>query len=335
MRIPRFLIIRLALIIPVLVGVTAMTFIVARVMVPNAARAWAGLITNPSVIHQLVVEYHLNDPLYTQYGYYMYDIITGNWGLSPTTKLPVLYEIENYFPATAELVIVASLMSIVLGTLFGVYAAVKHDTAVDHGIRFTYLSGIATPPFLAALVASIIFTHIIPILPSGGELSPGLTAPRITGMILLDTLITGKFNLFLNALDHIILPASVLTFLGFGIGARVIRASMLEALSQDFIRTARSKGLGEPQVIWRHAFRNALSAATTVVALNVSALLGGTLVVEYIFSWPGMGFFAVNSILNYDFPSVIGITLVYAFGVVIANLVADVLYTYLDPRVRL
>ncbi len=136
-------------------------------------------------------------------------------------------------------------------------------------------------------------------------------------------------------MNHIILPATVLAFLGYGIGARVLRASMIESLNQDYIRTARSKGLAESQVIWTHAFRNSLTAATTVLALSVSALLGGTLVVEYIFSWPGIGSFAVNSILNYDFPSVIGTTLVYAIGVVAANLVADVLYTYLDPRVRL
>jgi peptide/nickel transport system permease protein len=247
----------------------------------------------------------------------------------------VLYEIGSYFPATVELVIVATILSMFFGTVFGVYAAVKHDTKTDHVIRLTYLSGIATPPFLASLVASIIFTHLIPIFPSGGELSPGLVAPKITGMILLDTLITGKFNLFVNALYHIILPATVLAFLGYGIGARVLRASMIESLNQDYIRTARSKGLAESQVIWTHAFRNSLTAATTVLALSVSALLGGTLVVEYIFSWPGIGSFAVNSILNYDFPSVIGTTLVYAIGVVAANLVADVLYTYLDPRVRL
>jgi len=335
MRIPRFLVVRLLSIIPVLFGVTFLSFIVARVMVPNPARAWAGLITDQSIINQLIVEYHLNAPLYLQYFYYMGGILTGNWGVSPSTKLPVLFEIENYFPATLELVIVASIISIILGTLFGIYAAVKHDTVQDHLIRITYLSGIATPPFLAALLASIIFTRFIPILPSGGELSPGLIAPHITGLVLLDSLITGKFGIFANALYHIILPAAVLAFLGFGIGARVLRASMLESLNQDYVRTARSKGLDESKVVLKHAFRNSLTAATTVLALSVSALLGGTLVVEYIFSWPGIGSFAVNSILNYDFPSVIGTTLVYAIGVVVANLIADILYTYLDPRVRL
>lgn len=304
-------------------------------MVPNPARAWAGLITDQAVINQLIADYHLNAPLYMQYFYYMQGILTGNWGISPNTKLPVLFEIESYFPATLELVIVASIISIIFGTLFGIYAAVRHDTVGDHVIRVTYLSGIATPPFLAALVASIIFTRIIPILPSGGQLSPGLTPPHITGLVLVDTLITGKFNMFANALYHIILPATVLAFLGFGIGARVLRASMLESLNQDYVRTARSKGLDERSIIWKHAFRNSLTAATTVLALSVSALLGGTLVVEYIFSWPGIGSFAVNSILNYDFPSVIGTTLVYAIGVVAANIVADILYTYLDPRVRL
>jgi ABC-type dipeptide/oligopeptide/nickel transport system permease component len=319
----------------VTIGVTFLTFVVSRVIVPNPAAAWAGLTSNPAIIQNLAKEYHLDDPLYLQFFYYMYGIAIGNWGVSPRTRLPVLYQIGEYFPATAELVIFSMLISLVLGTIFGVVAATKHDTPVDHLLRVTYLSGIATPPFLAALIALLIFTHYIPIFPSGGQLSQALAPPpRITGMILLDSLLVGNLGLFINALWHIILPALVLAFLGFGMGARILRASMLDALSQDYIRTARAKGLEEGRVVWRHAFRNALISATTVLALSVSALLGGTVVVEYIFSWPGIGFFAVNSILGYDFPSVIGTTLVYAVCVVIANLVADITYALLDPRIK-
>jgi ABC-type dipeptide/oligopeptide/nickel transport system permease component len=330
----RFIGYRVLASIPVLIGVTFLTFIVARVITPNPARAWAGLITDRVVIQHLVEQYHLNDPFYSQYAWYMLGILQGNWGISPLTKLPVLYEIENYFPATLELVLVATIISLIFGTLFGVFAAMKHDTRVDHVLRLSYLSGVATPPFLGALIASIIFTHFIPLLPSGGQLSPGVSLPRITGMDLIDSLLDGRPDIFVDALYHVILPASVLAFLGFGIGARVLRASMLEALGQDYVRTARAKGLDESTVIWKHVLRNSLTAATTVFALSFSALLGGTLVIEYIFSWPGIGSFAVNSILNDDFPSVVGVTLIYAIGVVVANLYADIMYGIIDPRAK-
>ena len=334
MGLVRFIGLRLISMVPVLFGVSFLTFLVARVMVPNPARAWAGINTDPTVIQYLTQQYHLKDPFYAQYGWYMYQILTGDWGTSPTTKIPVLYLIQSYFPATVELVIVSTVISMIFGTLFGVFAAMKHDTLVDHSLRFAYLSGIATPPFLGSLIASIIFTHYIPIFPTGGQLSPGSSAPRITGIILLDSLLVGRPDLFADALYHVILPATVLAFLGFGIGARVLRASMLEALGQDYVRTARAKGLDESTVMWKHVLRNSLTSATTIFALSISALLGGTLVVEYIFSWSGIGFFAVNAILNADFPAVMGTTLIYAIGVVVANLFADVMYGLIDPRVK-
>jgi peptide/nickel transport system permease protein len=266
----------------------------------------------------------------------MANLVTGNWGVVPSSGRPVLNDVQFFFPATIELALASIIITILIGIPLGVLAARYHNRNVDHSIRFFYLAGYSSPPFFVALVALFIFGYVGKIFPTQGELSPSLAAPaRITGMYLVDSLVTGNWPVFQDAAWHIILPAAALSLTYFGVVTRVTRASMLEVIQKDFIRAAYAKGLTGRTVIFKHALRNALIPTTTVLGLLLGALLGGTVVIETIFQWPGIGYYAVQSIVSYDFPAVIGTTLIFTLAVVIANLIADILYAVLDPRIKI
>ena len=327
---------RILLTVPVILGVTFITFLLSRVIVPDPARAWAGIRAAPGEVAALTAQYHLKDPLYVQYFYYMRNLVTGNWGVTPSTGRSVLQDIGFFFPATIELALVALLITVVLGISLGVIASVYHDRKVDHTIRIVYLGGFSSPPFLVALVVLIVFGYVLKILPTQGQLSQNLLPPaHITGMYIVDSLLTGNWIDFKDAVSHVILPALALALTYFGIVTRITRASMLEIMKKDFIRAEVAKGLSKNKVIFRHALRNALIPTVTVLGLILASLLGGAIVIETIFSWPGIGFYATQAIINLDFPSVMGVTLVFTLGVVIANLIADVVYAALDPRIKL
>jgi peptide/nickel transport system permease protein len=332
----RFCLKRLALLIPVLLGVTILTFLISRVVVPNPARAWAGLKASQATVAAIAARYHLNDPIYVQYFYYMYDLVSGDWGTSPVTGQPVLENISAFFPATLELSIVSIIIAAVLGIPLGVYAAVKQDKPADHVVRLFSLGTFCLPPFLMALVMQLVVFYWLRLLPSGGRISPFIQSPqRITGLLILDSILTGNAQSLASSLTHILLPASALALLTFGLITRLTRSSMLEVLRQDYVRTARSKGLGERVVVFKHALRNGLISIVTVLALLFAWMLSGVIVIEYIFNWPGIGRYAVQSILALDLPAVMGTTLVFTLIIVLVNLVADIAYGILDPRIRL
>jgi peptide/nickel transport system permease protein len=332
----RFCLKRLALLIPVLLGVTVLTFVIARVVVPNPARAWAGLKASQSTVEAIATRYHLNDPLYAQYFYYVYDLLSGDWGISPVTGQPILENISAFFPATLELSLVAIIIAAALGIPSGVYAAVKQDKPPDHAIRLISLGSYCLPPFLMALVMQLVVFYWLRLLPSGGRLSPFIQPPqRITGLLILDSILTGNIQSLGSSIVHILLPATALALLTFGLITRLTRSSMLEVLRQDYVRTARSKGLSERIVIFKHALRNGMISITTVLALLFAWMLSGAIVIEYIFNWPGIGRYAVQSILALDLPAVMGTTLVFTLIVVFVNLLADIAYAMLDPRIRL
>lgn len=332
----RYILRRLVTLVPVLVGVTLLTFVIARVIVPNPARAWAGLKASQSTVVAIAARYHLNDPLYAQYYYYVRDLLSGDWGISPVTGQPVLENISAFFPATLELSIVAIIIAVVLGVPLGVYAAVKQDKPADHAVRLFALGTYCLPPFLMALVMQLVVFYWLRLLPSGGRLSPFIQAPpRITGLLILDSVLAGNAQSLASSLIHIFLPATALALLTFGLLTRLTRSSMLEVLRQDYVRTARSKGLSERLVIFKHALRNGLVSIVTVLALLFAWMLSGAIVIEYIFNWPGIGRYAVQSILALDLPAVMGTTLVFTLVIVFVNLLADIAYAVLDPRIRL
>lgn len=332
----RFCLRRIISLIPVLIGVTLLTFLISRVVVPNPARAWAGLKASQATVEAIAARYHLHDPLYIQYYYYLRDLLSGNWGTSPVSGQLVIDNLSAYFPATLELAIVAIIIAAALGISMGVYAAVHQDKTIDHAIRLFSLGTYCAPPFLMALLMQLLFSYWFRILPSGGRYSPFISRPtHITGLLILDSILTGNVQALASALIHMTLPAISLALITFGLIARLTRSSMLEVLRQDYVRTARAKGLAERVVIFKHALRNGFTSIVTVLALLFAFMLSGAIVIEYIFNWPGIGRYAVQSILALDLPAVMGTTLVFTLAVVLVNLFADIAYAILDPRIRL
>ena len=276
----------------------------------------------------------LNHPLYYQYLSYLKQFLGGNWG-TDLNGVPVLTQISNTFPATLELVFASLFLMVIIGIPLGVVAARYSGRWPDHLVRVLYLSGWATPTYLAGFLLVYLAAPFLG-LPTSGQLSGGGTPTFATHtkMYVLDALIDGNFPAFWDASAHLLLPALALAFVNLGIATRMTRASMLEVLPLDYVKTARMKGLSEQRVIYRHALRNSLITTTTVLGVTAGGLLSGTVVVESIFRWQGMGQFAFSSIQNADFASVLGTAVLFAVGVVIANLAADILYGYLDPRVE-
>ncbi len=325
---------RIAWAFPVFIGVTVLTFVVSHVITPNPVLAWGGMKSSPAVQAAVAAQYHLKDPLYLQYFYYMSDLLHGNWGTSPVTHLPVAQQLGTFFPATIELSLAALIISVVIGLIVGVLSALLYGRKLDYPLRFIYLSSLGSPPFLVALVLQLLFSFYFRWLPSGGQLSPGMSPPStITGMYVVDSFLTGNWPVFSDSLQHIILPATTLALLTFPIIARITRSSMLEVMDMDYVRTAKAKGLPRMTVTFKHTLRSSLISTVSVIGVAVQILLSGTIIVESVFFWPGIGLYTTRSILNLDFPSIMGITVVFALVVIITNLLTDLAYGVLDPRI--
>jgi len=334
MGITTFVAKRLLLIIPTFLGVTLLTFIISHVVVANPVLAWAGEKSSPETIAAIAAQYHLHDPIYLQYYYYMAGLFEGDWGTSATTHLPVLSQIGNFFPATVELAIAALIISVLIGIPMGVLSALWNGRKLDYPIKALYSAGIASPPFLLALLFQLVFAYYFNLLPSAGRLSPNLTIPpHITGMYTVDSLLELNGVVFVDAVRHLILPAITLAFLTFAIITRITRASMLDTMEKDFVRTAKAKGLPSQTVTYKYVLRNALTSTVTVIGFAVQLLLSGAIVVETVFFWPGIGLYTTTAILSLDFPSIMGVTIVFTLVVVFTNLITDLAYGFLDPRV--
>jgi len=331
----RFVIKRLITLAPVILGVTFLTFVTSRLVVPDPARAWAGLRASPSTLEAYAIRYHLRDPIYMQYLYFLLDLLRGDWGTSPVNGQPVLEELLRYFPATLELSLASLIITALLSIGLGVVAAARRERWQDRLVRLFALGTYSFPPFLLALLVQLVLFYALGLLPSGGRLSPDISPPTgITGLYLIDSLLTGNLLAFKDALLHILMPALTLALAVFGLVTRLIRSSMIEVLQQDYIRTARAKGLGEGLVLFKHALRNAAIPAVTALSLIFAYMLGGAVIVEFVFNWPGVGRFAVQSALSLDLPAVMGATVLYALSVTLLNLAADLGYAWLDPRIR-
>jgi len=333
----KFVVRRILFTAGILLGVVAIAFLLFRVVIPDPARVWAGSRASQQTLEALRIRFHLNGPMYLQFYYYLIDLLHGDWGVSPISGQPVFQSIVQYFPATLELTTAALILTLILGIPLGVVAATHRNKPTDHLARVTSLTGVASPPFLLALVLQFVFVFYLRVLPdSGGRISIFVTPPpQITGFLTIDSLLAGNWPAFVSALQHLVLPAFALAFLTLGLMSRLVRASMLEALVSDYVRTAKAKGLRKAVVIYKHALRNALAQPVTALAVYVAYLLGGSVVVENIFSWPGIGRYAAQAALNFDFPAIMGTTIVFAVCVVVMNLVADILLCAIDPRIRL
>ncbi|MCI4343253.1 MAG: ABC transporter permease [Thermoplasmata archaeon] len=328
-----FVLKRLVQLIPVLFGVIVLTFFFTHLDAGNICNAWyphAGAATIKNC------EATANQPILTQFYQYFINLLQGNWGASVTGVLVYPY-IAAAVPATLELVLAALFIMIFIGIPLGVIAAQYSGRLGDHLVRIFYLSGWATPTYLGAVIAAVFVGPYLG-LPNHGEYST-LAPPfhQYTHMSVLDALIAGNLPYTIDAISHLILPAAVLAFINMGIATRMTRASMLEVLPLDYVRSARMKGLTEFWVMYKHALRNALITTTTVLGVTAGGLLAGTVVVEEVFDWPGIGQYAYTAIggggSTPNYAGAVAVVIIFAVAVVVANLIADILYGVLDPRV--
>ena len=330
----KYIIKRLLMLIPVLIGVSIIVFVIMRVFSPDPAPIVLGQHATAETVEAWRTANGLNDPLYIQYFNFIKGVFTGNLGNSYYTKTPVLKEIFTRFPATIELAISSIIFASLFGIIIGAISAVRKNSVFDSAGMVTALIGVSMPIFWLGIILIIIFSGMFHILPSGGRADPLLQPVTITGFFLIDSLLSGNFQAFGDTLYHLILPSCALGMYSMAIIARMTRSSMLETLGQDYIRTARAKGLTEGRAIRKHALRNALIPIVTVIGLQLGSLLGGAVLTETVFSWPGIGSYTVNCILKSDFPVVQGVVMLVAITFVIINLVVDVVYAFLDPRIK-
>jgi peptide/nickel transport system permease protein len=270
-----------------------------------------------------------------QYWHYLGDLVHGNLGMSFVTHRSVVADMRDFFPATLELALGALILGSLIGLLIGVAAAMARGSAIDFAGRLFAIAGLSMPAFWLAMLFQLIFYVQLGWLPFGGRLDTGATPPPdLTGLYTIDSLVTGHFGTFVDAVRHLVLPVTTLALAEIGLMARVTRASMLEVLGEDYVRTARSKGLRERRILFRHALRNALLPSVTVLGLELGLLAGGVFLVETIFAWPGLGRYAYDAIRATDYNATLGVTLVVAMAYVVVNLLVDLAYLYLDPRIK-
>ncbi len=328
---------RLIFIFFLMIGISMLVFWIANQVPsdPVVANLSQRNLDNEEMVAAFREKWGLDQPLYRQYLTYVGNLLQGDMGLSIRTQRPVLDDLRQYFPATIELAVTGIIFAVVFGMLFGIISAIKRNKIIDQILRGVSVFGVSVPAFWLALIMLFIFYLNLEIAPGPGRLSPYATAPiTVTGFYTIDALLMGDFALFKDALSHLILPGICLGVFTMGLITRTTRASLLEVLSSDYIRTARAKGLRERAVIVKHALGNALIPVITVIGVGFGNLLGGMVFVETVFSWPGIGQYAYMSATNLDFPSIVGVSLLIALNYVIINLIVDVLYGVLDPRVR-
>jgi peptide/nickel transport system permease protein len=335
----RFIARRLAGSAAVLLGLSVITFALARLVPSNAAAVYIGPKARPEEIARVTHQLGLDQPLPIQYLTYMRDMLTGDWGTSIGSKRPVLDDILNRLPATLELIAAAMLLAVPLGILLGVLSARWQRRPPDLVVRIVSIVGVSLPAFWLGLLLQVVFFRNLHLLPLTGRVDANLrfTSPitAITGFYLLDTALSGNWTAFRDVAWHLVLPALTLAAYPIGLIARMTRASMLEALGQDYVRAARAAGIGERLITYRLALKNALIPVTTVVGLTLAYCLTGTFFVEVVYNWPGLGTLTVKGLLNLDYPVVMGVTLFGAAGYVVINLAVDLAQSWLDPRTRL
>jgi peptide/nickel transport system permease protein len=326
---------RLVFLVFVLVALSMITFSLMRLVPSDPARNIAGPRAGPETIQRVREEYGLDEPVLNQYLTYMRGILRLDFGQSLVSGRPVSDDLRRSVPATAELALAGLAIALVVGIPLGVASAARKNSVLDVAGRVTAVLGLSLPVFWLAIVAQFVFFAKLGWLPDGQRLPIGTDPPRtITSLYTVDALLTLDFPVFWTTLEHLILPASVIGFISLAPISRMTRSSMLEVLNQDYIRTARAKGLRNNAVIVRHALKNAMLPAVTVIGLQLGLLLSGTVLVEIIFSWPGIGRYAFQAIGSQDPNALISVTLVIGVAYVLANLLVDIVYLFLDPRIR-
>ncbi|GAB4363649.1 MAG: ABC transporter permease [Kiloniellaceae bacterium] len=317
-------------------GLLLVTFVIGRVVPIDPVLAIVGDRAPEHVVERVREELGLNKPLYEQFAIYVWNVLRGDLGVSVLTANPVLEDIKRVFPATLELATVATLFGVLLGVPMGVLAGVYRDRWPDQVIRVVGLLGYSIPVFWLGLMGLLLFYAKLDWVPGPGRLDvfyDGLVDP-VTGVLLIDSAMAGEWEIFWNAASHIVLPAAILGYFSLAYISRMTRSFMLEQLSQEYITTARVKGVPEWRVIWVHALGNVWVPLVTVIALSYANLLEGSVLTEIVFAWPGLGYYLTQSLLKADMNAVLGATMVVGAVFIGVNLLSDLLYKLLDPRAR-
>ncbi|EHK52398.1 ABC transporter permease subunit [Mesorhizobium sp. AaZ16] len=331
----RFLLGRLAVLIPTFIGVSIIAFSFIRLLPGDPVALLSGeRVMSPERHAQITHELGYDRPIVIQYLDYLWGVLTGDMGTSIVTKQPVLEQFLTLFPATLELSICAIIVAVVLGIPAGIFAALKRGTFFDQSIMGTALVGYSMPIFWWGLLLIILFSGILQWTPVSGRISLLYYFPSVTGFMLIDSLLSGQEGAFKSALSHLILPTIVLATIPLAVIARQTRSAMLEVLGEDYVRTARAKGLPPFRVIGVHALRNAMIPVITTIGLQVGVLLAGAILTETIFSWPGIGKWMVDSVFRRDYPVIQAGLLMIAGIIMIVNLIVDLLYGLINPRIR-
>jgi len=331
----QFFLRRVSLVIPTFFGVTLLTFALIRLVPGDPIELLVGERgIDPARHAMLRAELGLDKPLLAQYAIYISDVLQGDLGKSIVTKEPVLSEFLTLFPATIELSLCAIVFALLLGLPAGIIAGVKRGSAFDHTVMGVSLTGYSMPIFWWGLLLMLYFSVYLGWTPVSGRISVMYWVEPVTGFMLIDSLLSDDKGAFISALSHLVLPSIVLGTIPLAVIARMTRSAMLEVLSEDYVRTARAKGVPPFQVITVHALRNALIPVITVIGLQVGVLLAGAILTETIFAWPGIGKWLIESVNRRDYPSVQGGVLLVAVVVITVNLIVDLLYGLINPRIR-
>ncbi len=334
-----FLLRRLGTSLFVLIGVSIITFFIARVVPANPAALYIGPKARQEDIERVTRQLGLDKPLPVQYAVYMQELLRGDLGNSISTKRPITEELAGRIPATLELLFSGMFFAVLLGVPLGVLSARWQGKPFDWMVRIISIVGVSMPAFFLGLILQIVFFRNLELLPLAGRVDNDLRfshpLTEITNFILLDSLLTSNWVTLKDAFLHLILPAFTLAAYPIGLIARMTRAAMLEVLEQDYIRTAKAYGIRQYFIVYFYALKNAISPTLTVIGLTFAFALTGTFFVEVLFNWPGLGLFTVRSLLNLDYPAIMGMTLFGATSYVLINLLVDTLQAWIDPRISL
>jgi peptide/nickel transport system permease protein len=331
----RFVVRRLLLLVPILVGLSILVFFWIRALPGGPAAALLGERATPQAVAAIRHQYGLDEPIYVQYGKYAKQLVTLNFGNSSTSREAVSTEFRRRFPATVELAVAAGFFSILFGIPLGFFAAKRYQGIVDHASLVVSLVGISTPIFFLALILKYVFAVRLGWLPSVGRISPLIDTPHPTNFYLIDAILALDFGAFVDVGKHLVLPAIALGSIPLAIIARITRAAVLDVQNEDYVRTARAKGLPPITVDYRHVLRNAMLPISTIIGLQVGLLLSGAVLTETVFAFPGIGSWLVDAIKARNYPGIQGGVMFVAIIVVFVNLLVDVSYGILNPKIRL
>ncbi len=328
---------RLLLAIPMLLGISLALFVIYNIVQVDPLVMIVGerAMDNPEIVQAAIERWGLDKPVWEQYLVYAGNLLQGDLGMSFLTRRPVLDDLLLYLPATVELAVSSLLFATLLGIPLGVLAGVRYGSKLDRGVWTISLLNASLPPFWSGLIFLFIFYYNLGVMPGPGRLDPRMASPeRITGLFTLDSLLTGNWQAFGSAVHHLILPTVILGGFTLALVLRVTRSAIVEEMRKDYIRTARGKGLSELQVVVRHALRNVFIPLVTILGLAFAGLLSGAVMTETVFDWPGLGQYLVRAASNLDYPAIQGGTLLIAAIYIVVNMTVDILYGFLDPRVR-